>query len=364
MGLLHQNGFSNLLTADGLVYQGWTNVSSEGFAISSTSKAPASGPSGTINKSLRIAGDTSATNHRAYLPTNSIHDTLICQFHVYVDHPRAFYDAYPFLTFMSGTNVKISVSLGTYESNAGKVNVRNSAGTSLGQSVAQIAEDTWYYISVKVKFHPTAGSIEVKINNVSEVYVSNINTAPDGASYCDRLRFSAQGDYHACYYYLSNLILCDGDGDINNDFFNGVVWLLTKPASADTSVADWLPLSGLSGYAMVDDTTPDGDTTYIYSPDNTVGDESRFAFGSFSGVTNARYVGFRVSATCRVDTGVVGTKITAEYDGDVAESSESINGLSYTTRVLQMQTAPDGVTRLSDVVVNNLTGGVKVSSSS
>lgn len=363
--LLHVNGFDIISGVENLISQGWTTVPPGGFAISSTrTKAPADGPSGTIKGSLRIYAGTSATNHTAYLPTNSTADTLICQFYVFVDDDQSFYNGSPLLSFRQGSTVQMSVSLGTYSSDAGRVNVRNAAGTSLGQSVTQISQDTWYYISVKIKFHATAGTIEVKINNVTEIYLSNINTAPSGSAYASDIRIMGQATYGTGYAYVDNFILCDNTGEENNDFYNGVVWVLTKPAASDTSVADWSILSGLTGYQMVDDTTPDGDTTYIYSPDNTVGDESRFLFGSFSGVPNARYVGVRVLASSRVDAGTVGTKITAEYDGHVAESAESLNSTSFLVRALQLETAPDGTTPLSDVVVNNLAGGIKVSSAS
>lgn len=363
VGLLQQNGFDNIKDRFSLVSQGITcgsycSISTSGTAV------PSAGPSGIISRSLRIGGGGTADGIAA-IPTGSTDSTLVCQFHFSGAANTAWYlnsAQNPLLCFEKSGTKQIRITAGTYNSGSGVVHVRSGDGaTLLGSGTTPITSGTNYYLSVKIVFHATAGSVEVKVNNVTEVYVSGINTMPAGSAYADTVKLGCQGSTSSYVTYFDNFILCDSMGTRNNDFFNGVVWLLTKPAAADTAQADWSLSTGASGYALVDDTTQDDDTTYIYDA-NVVDDESRFTFGSFSGVENAVYVGGRIIGVSRVDSGTVGTKMTAEYGGNSVDGDEMINATTYLANAVQFETSPGTSTALSETIVNNLSGGIKISS--
>lgn len=73
----------------------------------------------------------------------------------------------------------------------------------------------------------------------------------------------------------------------------------TSRASANTATAQWAPLTGASGVAMVLDVVVDGDTTYIF--DATVGHKSLFDMANFAAPVPLAITAVQTSFTARKD---------------------------------------------------------------
>lgn len=79
--------------------------------------------------------------------------------------------------------------------------------------------------------------------------------------------------------YIDCFQLNDATGSINNSWPDVPrILTATSPIADDASYDDWTPLSGGDEYAMIDEVSPDLDTTYVYS--NATGDTSAFEFGT------------------------------------------------------------------------------------
>lgn len=131
--------------------------------------------------------------------------------------------------------------------------------------------NTWHYIEAKVFTDNTTGYVIVKVDGVEIANLTGIDTNNVGTPNINAVGLvaCALGDYT----YFDDLYICDNSGSYNNDFL-GNVRVDYLPADANGAVNEWSRLSGSNNYEMVDDTTPDGDTTYTYS--GTIGDQELY----------------------------------------------------------------------------------------
>ena len=123
-----------------------------------------------------------------------------------------------------------------------------------------IVANTWAYIEIELTRSATVGAVTVYVNGVSVCAASAANT---GAVAVDSIRWGlgpiagANATRDTDDFYITDTATRLGESRID----------VLRP-SADTATADWTPLSGTRA-SNVDDTTQDGDTTYV--SDATVG---------------------------------------------------------------------------------------------
>jgi hypothetical protein len=140
----------------------------------------------------------------------------------------------------------------------------NTPITSTVAGVFTVA--VWTHLQIKIVFHGTTGSIEVKINgsSTSALNATNINTALNGGAACDAWQ-PFTGIPSPDYYY-SDLAVASSDwiGDFAVQYY--------KPNGTGNS-AQFTPSAG-SNYQTVDEATKD---TSDYNASTTVGHKDTFA---------------------------------------------------------------------------------------
>lgn len=114
-----------------------------------------------------------------------------------------------------------------------------------------------------------AGEFEVRLDEDLDVLTFSGDTRGLGSTYANRFEFPSANTGT----YIESLYINDTDGAENNGF-DGVVRMKSFVPTADGFWADWLLTSGVDGFAMLNQTPHDGDTTIIYS--NVDGDKSSF----------------------------------------------------------------------------------------
>lgn len=146
-----------------------------------------------------------------------------------------------------------------------------NTGTLLASGTIPISVATWYYIEIQVYIHDANGTVEVKINGVTD-----INFGPG-----DTLHVSADitnvgfGGWTSCPdYYIDDLYILDDAGADNNDFLGDsrVDPLFADGAGAST---DMTPSAG-ANWQCVDENPPDDDATYV--SENNVGDHDTYTY--------------------------------------------------------------------------------------
>lgn len=151
-------------------------------------------------------------------------------------------------------------------------------------------EDTWYYIELKAGIHASAGTWELRVNEQSISTGSGAvtrNTAYPGTGQWNVLGLH-QYSYAASSggtYLIDDLYVLDGAGSSGKDFFGDVEIYAHHPTGAGSS-ADWTPTSG-NNYEMVDDETPDDDTTV--NATTTVGHADLFEMATMHNPTGEIY---------------------------------------------------------------------------
>lgn len=163
-------------------------------------------------------------------------------------------------------------------------------GTLLGVGDTTIFSNTWHYVELRTTFHASAGAIILQLDGVVILTLSSVNTSATGTAYADefllgngRLEpgFGGYTRYWADLYLISNAAL------------KGVRRIDARFPIADVASVGFAPSSGPDKYAMVDETTPDSDTTYIES--TALNDYALFSFQPLPTLTAPTIDGVQVS---------------------------------------------------------------------
>lgn len=178
---------------------------------------------------------------------------------------------------------------------AGAISVHlGEGGTQLGISAASIiSASVWHYI--EIHYHPddSAGVFEVKVDEVSVVNVTGVDTT-NGLTHVRAFDIGPHGNPGQDYFF-DDLYICDEIGTINNTFL-GDVRVATVLPDADTATKDFTPDTGSVNFSRVDESPViDDDTSYVEN--GTVGATDLYSFAAV-GVTGTVH-GIQVNAHAR-----------------------------------------------------------------
>jgi hypothetical protein len=156
-------------------------------------------------------------------------------------------------------------------------------GGSLGNiaiSSPVLTAGAWQHIECRAKTHETAGEVEVRVNGVTALSVSGVQTHGGGACLAEDALIQTSSDAGAGTptFFVDDYFIWDTLGSFNNDFL-GDRRVITDVPNQDTGIADWAKSTGVNGYSLINDLPPDDDTTYISSPIYVApGDQSAFLY--------------------------------------------------------------------------------------
>lgn len=133
----------------------------------------------------------------------------------------------------------------------------SSGGTLLATSSAIILAGLWQHLEIKAVIDNTAGSVEVRLNGVTVLSVSGVDTQATANAEVSFITFNG---------YTSGLTIADAyawdtSGSVNTDFI-GDQRVYTRFVNADTATENWTPSTGTDSYAVVDEATP-SDADYL-----------------------------------------------------------------------------------------------------
>jgi hypothetical protein len=156
----------------------------------------------------------------------------------------------------------------------------NSGGTQLGSdSTNVLSSNTWYYVELVVTFHNSAGTVEVFVNNSKTGWIdlTGQDTTNTANAYANSFGFGGRNNSGTNDDY-DDVYVVSGTGGIRTSRLGDCRCRAVIASTGDGAVAQFTPSSGSDNGAMVDDTTPNGDTDYNES--TSVGDIDTYAFGA------------------------------------------------------------------------------------
>jgi hypothetical protein len=174
---------------------------------------------------------------------------------------------------------------------AGWLGVYRGDGTLLGATAAGLVVPGVYaYVEFKVTFHDTAGAAEVRMNGVSRLSLSGVDTTQSANNYANVVVFGANqpagGD-------LCDLYICDTAGSVNNDFLGDVKVLALLPTGAGTNAA-WTPSAG-SNWDCANEVPPNDDTDYVSTA--TAGAKDSYVIADLpAGAGNPKFLQYAIHA--------------------------------------------------------------------
>jgi hypothetical protein len=142
--------------------------------------------------------------------------------------------------------------------------------TILYQSDPCLAAGGYHHFEAKAKIDDTTGYVEVRVNEVTVLNVTGVDTQSTTNAECSQFNLGTSGSVldggpgHG-NYDIDDIFCWDDDtSDLENTVvdFVGDKGCYYLPVNADTAEADWTKSSGVTGYELLDETTPD-DADYI-----------------------------------------------------------------------------------------------------
>lgn len=240
---------------------------------------------------------------------------------------------------------------------------RNGGGSGTviaGPGSTTLTSDVWYYLELKAVIDDTAGAIEVRVNGVSELTGSSLDTRNAGAAASVnhfRLGFGSATPNVANHRW-DDLYFLDDQGSTNNGFLGDVrVQALLPNGNGNTSNLVGSDSNSTDNYLLVDDATANGDTDYVES--SSVGDKDTYAMGNL-GSTSGTVCAVRPIVIARKsDAGLRSVCSIARLSGTEVDSSNATLSTDYQNLWDIRETKPGGgAWTVSDV--NGAEFGMKV----
>ena len=152
--------------------------------------------------------------------------------------------------------------------------------------------NVWYYIELKVFCHATSGTVEVRIDGVTVLSLTGINTKAGIDSWYNNVSITVGNGSCADDFYV-----CDSSGSSLNDF-QGVCKVLGIFPNADTSTVQWTPSAAVPHYSLVDENPY---TTADYVSTSTQANTDLYTYPSLIGT--GTILGIQVNTTVLLSAG-------------------------------------------------------------
>lgn len=273
----------------------------------------------TGSRSLYIEAYNSGAKWRVAFPAKSIVGSAFGLF--FVTLPSNINDF--LFTFYNSETAIVTIQV----SPAGALQVRRGShtGSLLGSTDSGvITASAFNHIEAKVVRDNVVGEIEIRVNGVTVLKLTDLDL---GTLNIDGVGQAGVQTLSQTTMYIDDLIIWDGDGDVNNDFL-GPARVLTVFADGEGTHNDWSVIGASTPHEAIDETTPDGDTTYIAS--STVGDMQSLTVPELPPEV-ATVAGVFIPAMAKLSSAGTGNmKVSIESDGHIADGPDTPLTTAYT----------------------------------
>ena len=204
---------------------------------------------------------------------------------------------------------------------SGTLNVRRGA-TVLLTSTNAISAGVWYHLEWLITVNATTGVTQLKINGVD--WIANTGSLNTGSSNSTGIAVRQQVTTTTTSF--SDLFVLDDTGGAPWNTFLGDCKVETLRPTTEGNTIQWTPSTGTDNAALVDETTPNGDTDY--NSDSTAGNKDTYVFGNLDTTGGSVFAVQTVIVARKDDAGVrqiapVIRQSTTDYDGTTVTLSST-----------------------------------------
>lgn len=214
----------------------------------------------------------------------------------------------------------------------------------------------YIHFAVKCVLHASAGAWIVQVNGAEVLNVSGIDTTTTANNYATQVSLAGGINRTGTFYY-DDWIVYDTSGTTYNDFL-GDKRVIEQAPTGDGGTMQFTPSTGTSGFAMVDEVPPDGDTSYI--EDATVGHVARLTFPSLPVSTGTVLSADVVWYGRKTDAGTRTIKGSVKSGASTASGADTALATTYGYGRGQFDTDPNGGGAWTIAAVNAAEYGVEV----
>lgn len=209
--------------------------------------------------------------------------------------------------FRDATNTA-QITIGIQSTGDISVKRGNAGGTEIGVTASPaITAEAYQHVEAFVLFSNTVGTVEVRVNGVTVISLSGVDTVATANVECSQVAIGGSAGINGGSPQLDDLFCYDNTGSYNNTFI-GDRRVLTLFPDSNTATADWTAVGAASGYEAIDEASPDDDTSYITA--STVTDTSEFGLQNLpAGVSTISAV-VMVERARKTEAGTANTQVS------------------------------------------------------
>lgn len=255
-----------------------------------------------------------------------------------------------------------SAQVSVHINSDGTLKVVQGASTNLGSSsAAALSAGTWYYIEFKATISDAAGTYEIKINGVTAVSGSSVDTKATANATANSLiiggiaTVTSGGGATSTDY--DDVYLLNSSGSVNNDFLGDVRVDAYLPSGAGNTT-QWTASAG-SNYQCVDESPQNGDTDYVQT--STVNNKDTYAFADMTHTPSNIYA-VQINAIAKKDD--AGTRsiclVTRSGGSDTDGATQALSAASYSDFTEVRETDPNTSAAWTKTNFNSAEFGIKL----
>jgi hypothetical protein len=231
------------------------------------------------------------------------------------------------------------------------------SGVELQRTVPSIINPRrWQWIEFKVVCDNAAGAYELKVDGISVLSATGVDTQSNLAYY-DQVMLSGVDGSVVETPRFDDFFVMDGTGSDHNDFVGQRRINVITP-DGDTASVDWTTSSGSNHWELVDDLDPDDDATYV--EDTVSANKDIWTYDDLSDLNS-------IDAVCLItdvrvtDANTYGlTTIVKSGGTEYDVNMGTISSTSYSMPERLMTEDPDTLTSWTQGGVNSIEMGVEV----
>lgn len=240
----------------------------------------------------------------------------------------------------------------------GTVSVIRGVSTVLSTSAASLSFGGYSYLEWKFTINDSTGSYDVRLNGASITSGTSVDTRNGANASVNQFQIRAL-EQPGGNWDFDDLYICDGEGSTNNDFLGDIrVDCYLPNGNGNSSQLLGSDSNSTDNYALVDESSQNGDSDYVQSA--TSGQKDTYAFADMAH-TPTGILGAQINMIAKKDDAGVRSicSVTRSGGSDTDGATQALS-TSYLCYREILETDPNTSSAWTRTNLNNAEFGVKV----